>query len=90
MNGTIGELLINESIKIFKNVKIPIIGVGGITNGEDAIEYMMAGATAVQIGTGIYYEGERIFTKIKDELKKWLNKNGYDSIKDIIGLALKK
>jgi len=76
--------------ELASNFDLPIIGVGGITNARDVIEYMMAGATAVQIGTGIYYEGEGIFTKIKDELKKWLNKNGYDSIKDIIGLALKK
>lgn len=76
--------------ELASNFDLPIIGVGGITNARDVIEYMMAGATAVQIGTGIYYEGEEIFTKIKNELKKWLEKNGYDSIKDIIGLALKK
>ncbi len=76
--------------ELASNFDLPIIGVGGITNARDVIEYMMAGATAVQIGTGIYYEGEEIFTKIKNELKKWLEKNGYNSIKDIIGLALKK
>jgi len=69
---------------------LPIIGVGGITNAEDAIEYMMAGATAVQIGTGIYYEGKEIFQKILRDMQKWLDENGYNSIKDIIGIALKR
>jgi len=69
---------------------LPIIGVGGITNAEDAIEYMMAGATAVQIGTGIYYEGKEIFQKILHDMQKWLDENGYNSIKDIIGIALKR
>jgi len=69
---------------------LPIIGVGGITNAEDAIEYMMAGAVAVQIGTGIYYEGKEIFQKILRDMQKWLDENGYNSIKDIIGIALKR
>ena len=69
---------------------LPIIGVGGITNAEDAIEYMMAGATAVQIGTGIYYEGKEIFQKILHDMDEWLDENGYNSIKDIIGIALKR
>ncbi|MCD6573768.1 MAG: dihydroorotate dehydrogenase [Thermoplasmata archaeon] len=69
---------------------LPIIGVGGITSAEDAIEYMMAGAVAVQIGTGIYYEGKEIFQKILRDMQKWLDENGYNSIKDIIGIALKR
>ena len=69
---------------------LPIIGVGGITNAEDAIEYMMAGAVAVQIGTGIYYEGKEIFQKILRDMEEWLDENGYNSIKDIIGIALKR
>jgi len=76
--------------EIASNFDVPVIGVGGITNARDAIEYMMAGASAVQIGSGIYYEGIEIFKKICDEMKIWLDKNGYTNIKDIIGVALRK
>ncbi len=68
---------------------IPIIGVGGITSWKDAIEYIMAGAKAVQIGTGIYYEGKGIFEKIANGMQEWLEKNGYSSIEDVVGIALK-
>ena len=43
--------------EISQNVNIPVIGVGGITTGDDAIEYIMAGASAVQIGSAVYYRG---------------------------------
>jgi dihydroorotate dehydrogenase (NAD+) catalytic subunit len=73
--------------EIYKNVKIPIIGVGGITNGEDAIEYLMAGASSIQIGTGIYYRGIDIFNKICLEISEWMNNNNYTKISDLIGEA---
>ncbi|MBC7080984.1 MAG: dihydroorotate dehydrogenase [Thermoplasmatales archaeon] len=76
--------------EISKNFDLPVIGVGGITNARDVIEYMMAGASAVQIGAGIYYRGERIFKEICRDLKKWLEENGYRRIEDIIGVAIEK
>ena len=75
--------------EIFKNVKIPIIGVGGITNGEDAIEYMMAGASAVQIGSGVYYREIDIFKKICKEIEEWMRNNNYKKLSEIIGVAHK-
>ena len=69
---------------------IPLIGVGGITKATDVIEYMMAGASAVQIGSGIYGKNEKIFTEICNDLTKWLEKKGYNNIKDIVGLAIRK
>jgi dihydroorotate dehydrogenase (NAD+) catalytic subunit len=75
--------------ELSKEFDIPVIGVGGITSAEDVIEYMMAGASAVQIGSGIYYRGENIFSDICGELKTWLETHGYESIKDIIGMARK-
>lgn len=72
---------------IYKAVKIPVIGIGGITNGKDAIEIMMAGATAVGIGSAVYYRGPDIFSKITKEIEEWLIKNNYNSIKEIIGAA---
>jgi len=73
--------------EISKNVDIPVIGVGGITTGEDAIEYFMAGASAIQIGSGIYYRGIDIFKTICDEIEKWMKKHGYCDLSEIIGVA---
>jgi dihydroorotate dehydrogenase (NAD+) catalytic subunit len=72
---------------IYEAVKIPIIGVGGITTGKDAIEMMMAGATAIGIGTGIYYRGWNIFKKVCDEMIEFLESHGYSDVKKIIGIA---
>jgi len=73
--------------EISRNINIPVIGVGGITTGEDAIEYFMAGATAVQIGSGIYYRDLDVFKKINTEIKKWMKNNGYKKLSEIIGVA---
>jgi len=69
---------------------IPIIGVGGITNGRDVVEYLMVGACAVQIGTAVYSHGITVFSKIITELEEFMKKNNYNSISKITGLALKK
>lgn len=68
-----------------QNVKIDIIGCGGITCGEDALEYILCGASAVQIGTQLYQEGTDVFTRIQKEMTEWLDKKGYSSIQDIKG-----
>jgi dihydroorotate dehydrogenase (NAD+) catalytic subunit len=73
--------------EISKNVDIPVIGVGGITSGEDAIEYFMAGASAVQIGSGVYYRGIDIFNIICYEIEKWMKEHGHKNLSEIIGVA---
>ncbi len=73
--------------EIAENINIPIIGVGGITKGEDAIEYLMAGASAVQIGSAVYYRDIDVFKKICNEISNWLKNNKYKDIKEIIGAA---
>jgi len=73
--------------EISKNINIPVIGVGGIITGEDAIEYFMAGATAVQIGSGVYYRDIDVFKKINTEIKNWMKNNGYKKLSEIIGVA---
>jgi dihydroorotate dehydrogenase (NAD+) catalytic subunit len=70
------------------NITIPIIGVGGITNWQDAVEYIMAGASAVQIGTGITWEDLDIFSKIAQGIRSFLEAEGYSSIDGIKGKAL--
>lgn len=72
---------------LYKAVKIPIIGMGGATTGEDAIEFIMAGATAVGVGSAIYYRGIDVFTKICLEMKKFMKEEGIKSLSEIRGVA---
>jgi len=73
--------------EISKNIKIPVIGVGGINTGKDVVEYLMAGATAVEIGSAIYYRGIDAFNKIIMELEEWMIKNKIKKIDEIIGVS---
>jgi len=66
--------------------EIPIIGAGGVTNGEDMIEYILAGASAVEIGTGIMERDLEIFEKVCKEASTYLEDK---KIEDLIGLAHK-
>lgn len=75
--------------EIYKAIEIPVIGVGGIKNWRDAIEFHLAGATATQIGTAIYLKGTRVFKEITEGIKRYLKRKGYKSIKEIIGKANK-
>ncbi len=72
-----------------KHTRLPVIGVGGISRGEDVIEYFMAGASAVQICTAALIEGFGVFKRILREIERWLKLHHYDSLEDIKGLALK-
>jgi dihydroorotate dehydrogenase/NAD-dependent dihydropyrimidine dehydrogenase PreA subunit len=73
-----------------RNVKIPVIGVGGISSGRDAIEHIMAGATAVQVCTAAIYEGPKVYGRIVKEMAEWMERNGYKSLDEIRGLYLRK
>jgi len=64
---------------------MPIIGTGGITYGEDAIEIMMAGATLVGMGTMVYYREIEGFGLVVKEMDQWCKKNGVKNIEEIIG-----
>lgn len=73
--------------EIASEVSIDIIGCGGIASGEDALEFLMAGAKAIEIGTGVYLHGLGIFKKICKEIEEYLRKHNL-SLQDIIGSAL--
>ncbi len=72
---------------VYEAVKIPIIGTGGVTYGKDAIEMMMAGASAVGMGSAVYYRGADVFKKVNDEIEEFMKENGYSNIKQLIGKA---
>lgn len=65
--------------------KTPIIGTGGVLTGTDAIEMIIAGATLIGIGTGVYYRGLEIFEKITAEIEQWCRENNVKKISDLIG-----
>jgi len=73
--------------EISKKVTIPVIGCGGIFTWEDALEYILAGATAIELGSVIGYEGLKAFNEIKVGIIRYLEKKGYKNIKEIVGLA---
>jgi len=71
---------------LYKLLEIPIIGCGGASNWEDVKEFILVGASAVQIGTALY-QGVEIITSIINGLKKFLTDNDYSSISQLKGLA---
>ncbi|MCQ2055950.1 MAG: dihydroorotate dehydrogenase [archaeon] len=70
-----------------ESISIPIIGTGGISNYRDALEYIMAGASAFQIGSAIFNDGPEIFRKICGGISKFMKRYGYDSIESMVGIA---
>lgn len=71
--------------QVAKVVKIPVVGLGGIMCATDAIEFLLAGASAVQIGTANFID-PAITVKIIDGINNYLDENGFHSVKEIIGL----
>ena len=65
-------------------VKIPVIGLGGIMNGRDAIEFILAGATAVQLGTATFIDPS-ITVKVVDYIADYMKRHGINDVKDLIG-----
>jgi dihydroorotate dehydrogenase subfamily 1 len=74
----------------YQVVKIPIIGVGGVTCGKDAAEMFMAGASAVQVCTEAILKGPKIYGKIAKELNDFLDNQGYKDVAEIKALAHRK
>jgi dihydroorotate dehydrogenase (NAD+) catalytic subunit len=73
--------------EIYREVKVPLIGCGGVTTWQDAVEFMLAGASAVQIGTAIAFEGLGVFKSIVEGINAYLEKMNFGSVKEIVGLA---
>ena len=70
--------------QVAKAVKIPVVGLGGISTTEDAIEFLMAGASAVQIGTANFID-PAVSVKIAQGISRWLDQHKYKSVQEIIG-----
>ena len=70
--------------KVFKAVNIPIIGIGGIATAKDVVEFLLAGATMVQIGT-MNYQNPNLGVQLKEELSEYYSQNGIEKTEDLIG-----
>ena len=71
--------------QVAKAVGIPVVGLGGISNAKDAIEFLMAGATAIEIGTANFLD-PAISIKVRDGIDAWLDAHGCQSVEEIIGV----
>ncbi len=71
--------------QVAKAVKIPVIGLGGISTAEDAIAFLMVGATAIEVGTANFID-PAVTMKIRDGLDSWLDRHGCASVQEIIGV----
>ena len=70
--------------QVAKVVKIPVIGLGGIMNAADAIEFLLAGASAIQIGTANFID-PTVSIKVVEGINDYLDRHGFQSVTDIIG-----
>ena len=70
--------------QVAKAVKIPVIGLGGISSATDAIEFLMAGASAIEIGTANFLD-PAITVKVRDGINEWLDAHGCKSVSEIVG-----
>ena len=71
---------------VYKAVKIPVVGLGGIMTAEDAIEFFMAGSTAIEIGTANFIDPQ-VTIKVKNGIAAWLERHGCKSVQEIIGVV---
>lgn len=86
----IKPIALRHVYEIANSVNVPVIGTGGISSGEDAIEMIMAGASAVQICTAAILEGPSIYGRVADEMNRWLDEHNIPSICDIKGITAEK
>ena len=70
--------------QVARSVKIPVIGLGGIMNWRDAVEFLLAGASAIQIGTANFIDPS-VTVKVADGIEDYLHRHGFSSVKEIVG-----
>jgi len=74
---------------VYSSADVPVIGCGGISCWQDAVEFMLAGASAVQIGTAIAFKELDIFKSVTEGIEAYLERKGFNNVKEIVGLAHK-
>jgi dihydroorotate dehydrogenase (NAD+) catalytic subunit len=71
-----------------RTLDIPVTGIGGIATWQDAVEFLLAGASALQIGTAVSLRGWKVFREISGGIERYLEQEGFSSVEEIVGLAL--
>ena len=88
MGGLSGQCIkpiaVANVYKLHKSMKIPTIGIGGISSSDDIIEFMLSGSSLIQLGT-INYKFPNLINTLEDDLEKYLDNSSYSHIKEIIG-----
>ncbi len=74
---------------VYRSVNVPVIGCGGITSWQDAVEFMLAGASAVQIGTAVAFKGVGVFSSVAKGIQDYIERKGFKNVKELVGLAHK-
>ena len=75
--------------QVYNAVKIPIVGMGGIMTGEDAVEFFIAGASAVAVGTANFVN-PRASIDVTDGIREYLEEHGFDSVKELVGSLVRE
>lgn len=73
--------------QVYEAVKIPIIGVGGIMDYADAVEFLYAGARCIQVGTAVMYQGLDVFQRIANGMERFMKDKEFHSVDEMVGLA---
>lgn len=88
--AAIRPLAVRCVYEIVRAVKIPVIGLGGVTRGRDVVEMVMAGATAVGVGSAVYVRGPAVFSELLLQVVDCLAELGYESLDEVRGLAQRR
>lgn len=88
--SAIKPLAVRSVFEVARVTDKPVIGVGGVSSGEDVIEFFMAGASLVEVCTAAILKGPHIYGKIAEEAGQWLAAHGYHSLDEVKGLYLEK
>ena len=83
----IHPIALRAVFQISQAVRIPVIGVGGIEDWKGAVQMMMAGASAVQIGSAVTSKGLEVFREVNTGIEKFLERKGYSSVREIVSVA---
>jgi len=73
--------------EIYEAVKVPVVGCGGVAAWQDAVEFMLAGASAIQVGTAIASQGLGVFRSVSNGIDRYVRNKGFRSVKEIVGLS---
>lgn len=73
--------------EVYERVKVPIMGCGGVMDWRDAVEFLLVGASAVQIGTGVSVRGPDIFRQVAHGIEKYVKTKGFGRLGDVVGLS---